>query len=173
VAILDATLDVVGEVGIRGLSMDEVAARAGVSKATIYRRWSSREALVLDALRSTIEPDGDADHGSLDADLRHYLRIVIARMSASRGDVLPHLIEAACYDDTIRDSLDDWVRHRRAPLVAIVERALARGELPGGTDVELLIDALIGPLVYRRLLTGGTLDDTVVERLLALVLRAV
>ena len=95
------------------------------------------------------------------------------RMSASRGDVLPHLIEVACYDQSIRTSLDDWVRHRRAPLHAIIQRGVDRDELPADTDVDLLLDALIGPFVYRRLLTGGPIDDTVVERLLALVLPAV
>lgn len=173
VAILAAALELAGEVGVRALSMDEVAARAGVSKATIYRRWSSKEALVLDALRSAIEPVGAVDHGSLGADLRQYLHDMAVRMTASRGDVLPHLIEVACYDPAIRSSLDEWVQHRRAPLHAIVERGVARGELPADTDVELLLDALIGPFVYRRLLTGGMLDDTMVERLLALVLPSV
>jgi hypothetical protein len=93
-----------------------------------------------------------------------------ARMNVSRGDVLPHLIEVACYDPAIRTSLDDWVRHRRAPLLAILERGVERGELAADTDLELLLDALIGPFVYRRLLTGGAIDETVVERLLALVL---
>lgn len=172
-AILAATLELAIEVGVRALSMDEVAARAGVSKATIYRRWSSKEAMILDALRSAVEPVGAVDHGSLGQDLRHYLTDMAARMNVSRGDVLPHLIEVACYDPAIRTSLDDWVRHRRAPLLAILERGVARGELPADSDLELLLDALIGPFVYRRLLTGGAIDETVVERLLALVLPAV
>lgn len=173
VAILAAALALAGEVGVRALSMDEVAARAGVSKATIYRRWSSKEALVLDALRSAIEPAGSVDNGSLGADLRQYLREMTTRMSVGRGDVLPHLIEVACYDPAIQTSLDDWVRHRRAPLLAILERGVVRGELAPDTDLELLLDALIGPFVYRRLLTGGALDESVVERLLALVLPSV
>jgi AcrR family transcriptional regulator len=173
VAILAAALALAGEVGVRALSMDEVAARAGVSKATIYRRWSSKEALVLDALRSAIEPAGSVDNGSLGADLRQYLRDMTVRMSAARGDVLPHLIEVACYDPAIRSSLDDWIRHRRAPLLAILERGVGRGELAADTDLELLLDLLIGPFVYRRLLTGGALDESVVERLLALVLPSV
>jgi AcrR family transcriptional regulator len=173
VAILEAALALAGELGVRALSMDEIAARAGVSKATIYRRWSSKEELVLDALRSAIEPVDAVDNGSLGADLRQYLREMTERMTASRGDVLPHLIEVACYDPSIRTSLDDWVQHRRAPLHAILQRGVARGELPADTDVDLLLDALIGPFVYRRLLTGGPIDDLVVERLLALVLPTV
>lgn len=173
VAILHAALALAGEVGVRALSMDEVAARAGVSKATIYRRWSSKEALVLDALRSAIDPVDAVDNGSLGDDLRQYLTEMAARMSASRGDVLPHLIEVACYDPAIRTSLDDWVRHRRAPLLTILERGVARAELPADTDLELLLDALTGPFVYRRLLTGAPLDRDLVDRLLALVLPSV
>jgi AcrR family transcriptional regulator len=169
VAILQAALELAGEVGVRSLSMDEVASRAGVSKATIYRRWSSKEALVIDALRSAINSVDAVDHGALGDDLRHYLRDMADRMTASRGDVLPHLIEVACYDPAIRTSLDDWVRHRRAPLLAILDRAVQRGELAADTDLELLLDLLIGPFVYRRLLTGGPLGDDLIERLLAIV----
>jgi AcrR family transcriptional regulator len=169
VAILQAALELAGEVGVRALSMDEVAARAGVSKATIYRRWSSKEALVIDALRSAIDPVSAVDHGTLGDDLRHYLRDMADRMTAARGDVLPHLIEVACYDPAIRSSLDDWVRHRRAPLLAILERGVRRGELAADTDLELLLDLLIGPFVYRRLLTGGPLGNDLIERLLAIV----
>lgn len=171
VAILEAALALASEVGVRTLSMDEVAVRAGVSKATIYRRWSSKEALVLDALRSAIGPVDQVDTGSLSTDLRTYLGDLAARMSKGRSsDLLPHLIEVACYDPAIRSSLDDWVRHRRAPLSAILERGVARGELPADTDVALLLDILIGPFVYRRLLAGGDVDAGFVDRLLGIVL---
>ena len=170
VAILSAALELATEVGVRALSMDEVASRAGVSKATIYRRWSSKESLVLDALRTAIDEVDPVDNGTLGDDLRQYLRQVAARMSRGRGDVLPHLIEVACYDPAIRTSLDEWVRHRRAPLLAILHRGADRGELPPGTDVDLLADVLIGPFTYRRLLTGGALDGDFVDRLVALVL---
>ena len=170
VAILGAALELASEVGVRALSMDEVAARAGVSKATIYRRWSSKEALVIDALRSAIEPPGAIDNGSLGADLRQYFRELTIRMTASRGDVLPHLIEVACYDPAIRTSLDDWVRHRRVPLHTILQRGVATGELAADTDLDLVIDALIGPFIYRRLLTGAPIDADFADRLLALVL---
>ncbi len=170
VAILEAALELAGEVGVRALSMDEVASRAGVSKATIYRRWSSKEALVIDALRSAIAPADAVDTGTLGGDLRQYLHELTVRMTASRGDVLPHLIEVACYDDAIRSSLDDWVRHRRAPLLAILQRGVDRAELPAESDLDLLLDAIIGPFVYRRLMTGASIDDAFTERLLALVL---
>ena len=174
VAILEAALALTGELGVRTLSMDEIAARAGVSKATIYRRWSSKEALVLDALRAAIGPVDAVDTGALGSDLRTYLNELAARMSTGRSsDLLPHLIEVACYDPAIRSSLDDWVRHRRAPLLAILQRGVARGELPADTDLTLLLDALIGPFVYRRLLAGGDVDARFVDSLLRLLLPSV
>jgi AcrR family transcriptional regulator len=170
-AILSATLELAGEVGIAGMSMDEVAHRAGVSKATIYRRWTSKESLVLDALRTAMQPLDDVDTGSLRGDLIANLTELGHRMGAGRlNDVLPHLIEVSCHDEALRTSLDDYVRHRRVPLRTILERGVARGELAPTTDIELLLDLLIAPFVYRRLLSRASLDAGFVRRLLDAVL---
>lgn len=170
-AILAATLALAGEVGINGMSMDEVAERAGVSKTTIYRRWTSKEQLVLDALRSAMGPLDDVDTGSLHADVRVYLIELGERMWQGRmSDVLPHLIEVACHDESLRSRLDDYVQFRRAPMLAILGRGLDRGELPAGSDLDVLADVLIGPFIYRRLLTHAPLDETFVDRLLGVAL---
>lgn len=170
-SILAATLELAGQVGINGMSMDDLAARANVSKSTIYRRWSSKEQLVLDALRSAMGPLDDVDTGSLRDDLDLYLDELIQRFHEGRmTDVLPHLIEVACHDESIRSSLDDYIAHRRRPLRAIFEHAVARGDLPRDADLDLLIDAIIGPFVYRRLLSNDEIDRRFVERLLAVVL---
>jgi AcrR family transcriptional regulator len=172
--ILAATIEVAGEVGVSGMSMDVVAERAGVSKATIYRRWPSKEQLVLDALRSAIGPLDDVDTGSLHGDLTAYLGELGSRMASGRmSDVLPHLIEVACHDDGVRSSLDDYVQFRRRPLRAIIGRAIARGELSDDVDVDVLVDALIGPFVYRKLLTGGATDAGFAAGVLAIVLPGV
>jgi AcrR family transcriptional regulator len=169
-AILTSALEVVGEVGITGMSMDQLAERAGVSKATIYRRWASKEQLVLDALQSAMSPLDDVDTGSLLGDLRLYLAELVERTAAGgMRDVLPHLIEVACHDQGVRSALDEYVQYRRRPLRAIFRRAIDRGELPGTTDIDVLIDIVVGPFVYRRLLTGGPLDADFVERLLGVV----
>lgn len=170
-AILAATLDLAGEVGINGMSMDDLAERAGVSKTTIYRRWTSKEQLVLEALRSAMGPLDDVDTGSVLGDLRAYLIELGERMGRGRmSDVLPHLIEVACHDDALRSRLDDYVQYRRAPMLAILGRGLDRGELPDDTDVDVLADVLIGPFVYRRLLTHAPLDEGFVDRLLRVAL---
>jgi len=171
-SILAATLELAGEVGIKGMSMDDLAQRAGVSKATIYRRWPSKEILVLQALQSAMHPLDDVDTGEVVEDLRLCLGQMIARMSKKDriNDVLPHLIEMATHDATLRSAVDDYVANRRVPVRQVLERAIGRAELPADTDVEMVLDALLGPIVYRRLLSGGVLDADFVDRLIVLVL---
>jgi len=169
--VLAATLDLAREVGITKMSMDELAERARVSKATIYRRWPSKELLVLDALRSGIRPLDDLDTNSLAGDLDAYLSELVVRARKGRmADVLPHLIEVACHDEGIRSSLDDYIASRRQPLRRILTRAIDRGELAADVDVEVVIDALVGPFMYRQLLSRHPIDDDFVRRLLAVVL---
>lgn len=169
-AVLAAALELAGEVGISKMSMDELARRADVSKATVYRRWSSKEALVLDALRSTMSPLDDVDTGSLRTDLEAYLEALVARFDQkTKDDVLPHLIEAGCHDPAIQASLDDWVQNRRSPLRRIYERARTNGEIDADADIDVLIDMTIGPFVYRRLLTRGRIDTDFSSRLVAVL----
>jgi AcrR family transcriptional regulator len=153
------------------MSMDDVAERAKVSKATIYRRWTSKEALVLDALQSAISVLDETDTGTLRGDLTAYLGQLVERVRNGRlRDVLPHLIEVACHDEALRSSLDQYVDSRRVPMLRILDRAAERGELPAGIDVEVLVDALIAPFFYRRLLRNKVVDANFVDQLLALVL---
>jgi AcrR family transcriptional regulator len=170
-AVLDATIDLAGEVGMHAMSMDELAQRVGVSKATIYRRWPSKERLVLDALNQAMRPFDLIDTGSLRGDLDDYLGELARRMSFGKAsDVLPDLIAASVRDANLQASLDEYIRHRRQPLQTILGRGVARGELGAGADVDVLIDALIGPFVYRRLLSHDRLDGDFVDRLLRVVL---
>ncbi len=169
--LLDVTLELAGEVGIHGMSMDDLAQRAGVSKATIYRRWPSKERLVLDALNHAMRPFDLIDTGSLRGDLDDYLGELARRMSEGKAsDVLPDLIAASVRDANLRTSLDEYIRYRRQPLHTILSRGIERGELGTETDVEVVIDVLIGPFVYRRLLSHDPLDLDFVERLLRTVL---
>lgn len=168
--LLDVTLELAGEVGLHRMSMDDLAQRAGVSKATIYRRWPSKERLVLEALNRAMRPFDMIDTGSLRGDLVDYLTELARRMaSGGASDVLPDLIAASVRDPNLRASLDEYIRHRRQPLQLILRRGIERGESAADTDVEVVIDALIGPFVYRRLLSHDPLDVDFVERLLLTV----
>ena len=171
-AILTAALQLLAEVGVGGLSMDELAQRAGVGKATIYRRWTSKESLVLDALHPATTPIPTPDEGDLRADLTTYTDALIERFGAGRSsDVLPHLIAASCYDDHLRASLDEYTRARQATIRLILRRGIERGELPPDADLDLLVDVILGPFFYRHLLTGAPLDRDFSRRLVDLVLR--
>ena len=172
-AILAATLEQLTDAGVAGLSMDVVAQRAGVGKATIYRRWASKEALVLDALRRAIEPIPVPDEGSLRADLIAYTDELVERFRAGRGsDVLPHLVAASCHDDELRASLDDYIRGRAVNAALLLRRGVERGELPADTDIDLAVEAILGPIFYRHLLSGEPVDRPLARRLVDQVLRA-
>jgi AcrR family transcriptional regulator len=170
-AVLAATVELAGEAGVSRLSMDDVAVRAKVSKATIYRRWVSKEALVLDALRNAMVPIEEVDTGSLRGDLEHYLRELVNRFhSGKMRDVLPHLIGVATHDANLQCSLDDYMQTRRVPLRLILDRAFERGELSADTDLDVLIDVIIGPFTYRKLLTHSVIDNEFTNKVLDLVL---
>jgi AcrR family transcriptional regulator len=171
-AILDATLRLVGSVGLGGLTMDAVAATAGVSKATIYRRWASKEALVLDAWMACFTDDTIPDTGSLERDLVSILgglRDNITKGLLAR--VLPQMVAASQVNDELARAYREFVVGRRWRTTVVLNRAIERGELPPGTDLDLLQDMLVGPLFYRTLLSGEVTDDdlvaTVVETVLA------
>ena len=76
----------------------------------------------------------------------------------------------ATHDATLRSAVDDYVENRRVPVRQILERSIGRGELAVDTDIEMLLDALLGPIIYRRLLSGGVLDADFVDRLIVFVL---
>lgn len=171
VAILAATLELADEVGINGLSMDELANRAGVSKATIYRRWRSKEELVLAALKSAMSPFDEPDTGKVRSDLSAYLTELADRFTVhTTSDVLPHLITAGFHDEAIQASLAEYVSNRRGPLQRILERAITRNELAADTDIDVLIDLFIAPFMYRHLLSRAPIDTDFVDRLLDTVL---
>jgi AcrR family transcriptional regulator len=156
-AIIEATLELLVEAGYGSLTMEAVRTRAGVGKATIYRRWSSKEELVRDAIVFLHEEFDTPDTGSLRGDYEALAMAV--RASASKGGattLMPRLLGESVNDPELfaifRANL---VEPRRAALRAVLERAIARGEIREGLDVELLLDLFAGPAVYRLLITGG------------------
>jgi AcrR family transcriptional regulator len=170
-AILDATLRLVGSVGLGGLTMDAVAATAGVSKATIYRRWASKEALVLDAWMACFTDDTIPDTGSLERDLVSILgglRDNITKGLLAR--VLPQMVAASQVNDELARAYREFVVGRRWRTTVVLNRAIERGELPPGTDLDLVQDMLVGPLFYRTLLSGEVTDDDLVATVVQTVL---
>ena len=155
-AILAAASQLLAESGLAALTIEGVAERAGVGKASIYRRWPSRGALAFDAtLGDYLAGQPTRDTGSLEGDLvattRDWIRAV---KRLPWGRTLKGLIAEVQNDPSLagawRERFVDRVRRHRRP---IVERAVARGEIPAGSDPELIMDLLYGPL-YHRYLNG-------------------
>jgi AcrR family transcriptional regulator len=156
-AIIRATLELLLETGYRSLTMDGVRARAGVGKATIYRRWSSKEELVRDAIVFMHDDVEAPDTGSLRGDYEGMaMRVVSAAHRSGAATLMPRLLGDVADDPELRAIFyENLVEPRRAQMRAILNRAMARGEIRDDVDVELIIDLFAGPVIYRLLITGG------------------
>jgi AcrR family transcriptional regulator len=165
-AILDATRDLLVENGFTRLRLEAVAARAGVGKATIYRRWPSKEALALDLLLELAAP-----HLSVEdtGDTRDELRAVVLNAirgltETSFGPVMRALISQIAGNPAIGDPFRETVvAARREQVVQVVERGIDRGDLRPDTDPATATELLVGP-VYFRLVFGGRLDAEFAEQ---------
>jgi AcrR family transcriptional regulator len=155
-AILEAAADLLLENGLAAVSMDAVAARAGVSKATIYRWWPTKETLALDALYhewAAVPPPRDT--GSLRGDLLSLLRpwVRLARRRPYGQAIAALVTEAQADPEFARAYRARFVEPRRDQARAIIRRAIERDEIPAGTKIEVALDLLYGS-VYHRLLHG-------------------
>jgi AcrR family transcriptional regulator len=155
-AILKAASEIVIGSGLAEMTIEGVAERAGVGKASIYRRWPSKGALAFDAVVDTILAAlHTPDTGSFEGDLAH-VAVGWVRLSTNRrgGRTVAHLIAEVQSDADLaaawRERFVDRIRRERRP---IIERAIARGEIPAASDPELILDLLYGPL-YHRYLNG-------------------
>ncbi|MDD3765232.1 MAG: TetR/AcrR family transcriptional regulator [Nevskiales bacterium] len=148
-AILSATLRILAEDGYAGLTIDRVAATARASKSTIYRRWKNKEHLILalfERLPVAMPEAGDSFEAELLSAFRQFARIMDE--SPLRG-VLPMLVAECVNNPALAAALAKVNDRRRVPLRQIIERAVERGELVRGTDVELVIDVLQGAIAIR------------------------
>ena len=156
-AILAAASELMLERGLSEISMDAVAELAGVSKATIYRWWPSKELLVLDALLSEwgAAVPGAIDTGSLAGDLQALIVPWIHQLTARPyGRVISALVAGAQTDRSFAEEYRaHFVAIRREPARAAFERARERGEVPAATNIDAALDLLYGPF-YHRLLHG-------------------
>jgi AcrR family transcriptional regulator len=171
--VLDSVLEVIETEGLGGLSMDEVAHRAGVSKATIYRRWQSKEDLLIDVMARLSESVAAPDTGSIRGDLITVVSGVTTFMrSGSAGSIFPWLVgEMAAQTDIGRKYAETVIIPRRHALAEVIRRAVERGELHDDLDVELAVDMLTGPVILRKLMgffrpVGDDWAEALVDRLL-------
>jgi AcrR family transcriptional regulator len=172
-AVLSATLEVLVETGYDGMNIDAVAARAGVHKTTVYRRWPTKAALVAAAAADRSEQLVPVpDTGSLVGDLTALARSIADNLSSELGAGLARtIIAAAAASDEVAQVNREFWAVRLALTETVVERAVARGEVRADVDARAVIETLIGPIYVRLLLTGEPLDASFVEEVAAIVAR--
>jgi TetR/AcrR family transcriptional regulator, regulator of autoinduction and epiphytic fitness len=164
--ILEAVLDELGTAGYGALTIEAVAARAGVGKATIYRHWSGKLALVEDAFRTIKASVVVPEQGTLRDRVVAVLEQVACLVQESTYSAcMPALIDAAERDPNVRAFHARFSAERRAVLVGMLRDAVESGELPPTTDAELLADALVGPILLRRLMLAESVDPAIATAL--------
>jgi AcrR family transcriptional regulator len=168
-AITEATFAELAETGYARMSMEAIARRAGVGKAALYRRWSSKEEMLTELIRKAVEdalPPTPAT-GALHTDLRELLGTIRGQLANPVvSSIGPGLFAEARHTSALADVLYTGVAApRRAAGRAMLAAAIDRGELPARLDLELATDLLIAPLAFRMLIMNGNSDDEYLETL--------
>jgi AcrR family transcriptional regulator len=160
------------ELGFAAVTMEEIAARAEVGKATIYRWWPSKAAVVIEAFREAVVPELPfPDTGSIENDIRVQMREFNRVLSGPRGRTMAAIVAAAQSDADVAAALwNNWFGPRRED----AKKALLRKrEWPAGADPELLLDLLYGPMYYRLLLKHMPLSPEYADAIAELALKAI
>jgi AcrR family transcriptional regulator len=174
-AILDATRDLLGQDGdISSLTVETVAARSGVAKTTIYRRWRDKWELALDAVMIDMLPqlDDPVDVGDTRKELLTFVNSVVKMLATTPfGPAMQGLASQIATDPELaRVYREQVVQPRVAQLAPVIERGIARGDLRADTEVRLFHELLVGPIFYRLLFSGGPLDRNLGPRLVDAIL---
>jgi AcrR family transcriptional regulator len=172
-AILKAAYQILRESGFAGFTVEGVAARAGAGKATIYRWWQTKGTLAIEAFLVAVAPRMDAvpQSASALADLRRQVHVAATLYRGRVGQLLRELIALGQEDsETNRALRSDFVEPRRQAALQLLRRAQAAGEIDADTDIEVLADALWGPIFHRLLVSRMPLDRGFIDKLLDLVL---
>ncbi|MFE6055215.1 TetR/AcrR family transcriptional regulator [Kitasatospora sp. NPDC056446] len=170
-AVLAAAMEMLAEGGVTRLSIAGVAARAGVNETTVYRRWGSREKLVLDAmLAASDEGIPVPDTGAVRTDLAAFARALAGYTATPLGRAVVRSAALGADDPALAESWQAFWQSRLDQAGAIVRRAVERGELPAETDTVLALELLSAPIQARALLGHRAIEPDLPERLADLVL---
>ena len=174
-AIRQATIELLADAGYANLTMSGVAATAGVSTATLYRRWRSKVDLVVDVLASRADERPVPDTGTLRGDCRAWLRqMVDSLQDTTAGPLLAGVVGEIGRNSELAETLrTHLIAPRRAAFTEMLDRAERRGELRKGLDHDLVADLLTAPIYHRVLITGGPISRGFADKLVDLVLEAV
>ena len=173
-AILGAAIALVREVGYDNVTMDGIAARAGVGKATVYRRWSGKETLVAEAIEGIMRAVPVPDTGSTRGDLARLLRSALAMYrDPATGPLLSGFVAAMARSEVIAAAIRGGFNERwREAMRTVLRRGVARGELRRRVDLDLVTDFASAPLFYRYLMTGGPVNERLVDDAVEATMRA-
>ena len=172
-AILDATIELLVEVGFSALTVEGVASRAGVGKATIYRRWPSKLPLVVEAF-GQLPGFEEADTGDLAEDLKRMLRSYLKVFNSTPlSAVLPSLAGERAHNPELSQLFEPVSKGRRQPLTRAFERAVERGEISSALDLELAADLVVGPIAVALFFKGGRLNPKMVGPMVDLALAGI
>ncbi len=172
-AILRSTLKLLKDTGFAQLSIEAIAADAGVSKATVYRWWPTKAALVADAFSASADDElRFPNTGSVRKDMSLQMRQVVRVFRSQRGKVVAALLAGGQSDpELIAAFRDRFLWPRREQAYETLQRGIDRGELPTGIDLDLTLDALYGPIYMRFLIRHSELEERFADELCELVLR--
>jgi AcrR family transcriptional regulator len=171
-AILEAAADLLIEGGLAEATIEAIAARAGVSKVTIYKWWPTRGAVAVDAYFHRSAPTNTIeDTGDVARDLTNQLAKIIDAFGGRPGVVMAELIGQAQTDPNLAETLRSrWLKPRRDEVAAVLQRSIDRGEIRPDVDIPALMDQLFAPIYYRLIMQHEPLDEklagTVVRTLL-------
>ncbi|MEU9706078.1 TetR/AcrR family transcriptional regulator [Streptomyces sp. NPDC047981] len=170
-AIVSAATELVTEVGYAATSIGAVAARAGVGKDTVYRRWRGKPELVFEAVFTTTDHAPVPDTGTLAGDLTALLRGLVDEFQApAAAAALPGLLADFAADPVLKARIrGDFLAPAKERLLVVFERAEARGEIAAGTPVDLVLDTLAGAVFFHIGLVGEQPDPRLPGRLAAVV----
>jgi AcrR family transcriptional regulator len=168
-----ATATELARVGYAELRVEDVAVQAGVNKTTVYRRWPTKADLVGAALRAISEPSGELpDLGSAHLDLLALLREKVERSSTCEGLSIHRVMALEMDHPEVAAIAQSLRQEHRAPFFAVIERAVARGELPEGSDPDLMVEMIMGPVFNKLLRRREPVDDAFLVAVVNMVVLA-
>lgn len=149
---IQTTVEVLLESGVDGVTFDEISARSGVAKSTLYRHFGSKEALIALAARGCVTEHPTPDTGNLEDDLMFLFgRYEEADQVKRFPQLFPMLIDAGLRDPKMQEVVDEVIDERRRPIYTVVKLAQMRGEVSPDLDLDAAVATIVGPLTYRRI----------------------
>jgi AcrR family transcriptional regulator len=172
-AILEAAADIMLESGFAATTIESIAARAGVSKVTIYKWWSSRGAVAIDAyFHRYSETIAFSDSGDVATDLTNQILLVVRAFRGRAGEVMAELLGHAQGDPMLAEMWRErWLQPRRDATTVVLRRAIERGQIRSDISLAVLMDELYGPVYYRLLARHEPMSDAFARELVANTLR--